>query len=139
MPLCFCFCYGFYFKWPFSQSIINLPTSYFLTKAQFKCLLVTFPQKPWQYDSSFSPPSTLCFFPLLQHMKHIIIIILFSYFPIWLCQWQEFSLILFVALVPSTLPMASYVFNKSLQANSMKKWMNWTHWRLWGSVSRALC
>lgn len=57
-------------------------------------------------------------------MKYIIVIIILHVLPFGFYQWQEFSLILLVALVPSTLPKASYVFNKCLQANWMNKWIN---------------
>lgn len=66
-----------------------LPACYQLTSAArshwspVQCLLAcdAFPQKPWKWDRSFLPPSTLWFSSLWQHMKHAIVIrfLLFSH------------------------------------------------------------
>ena len=74
IPLCFC-C-DFYLKWPLSQPVINLPISYLLSyKSPVQCLSACdpFPRKPWKCD-----PPPLWFSPLFQHMKHIILFLLFS-------------------------------------------------------------
>lgn len=71
-----CFGCDFYLKWPLSQPVINLPISYLLSyKSPVQCLSACdlSPRKPWKCD-----PPPLWFSPLFQHMKHIIIFLLFS-------------------------------------------------------------